>query len=102
MSDSQTAYLELPADARLEVRLPAVLKQHAELVASSRHEKLSEFVLGVLAEAVGEGLAEAGQWKLTMPEQQELLKLLAQPATQTPAMTEARKRAEGLFGPSVI
>lgn len=102
MNDSEKAYLELPADARLEVRVPAVLKQHAEMVASARHENLSEFVLGVLASAVGEGLAEAGTWKLTMPEQETLLRLLAAPATRTPAMTAALEKADKLFGPAVI
>jgi uncharacterized protein (DUF1778 family) len=102
LSDSEKAYLELPADSRLEIRVPAVLKQHAEMVASARHENLSEFVLSVLAQAVGEGLAEAGNWKLTITEQEELLRLLANPATHTPGMTAARAKADKLFGPSVI
>jgi uncharacterized protein (DUF1778 family) len=102
LSDSEQAYLELPADARLEIRLPALLKQHAEMVASARHEKVSEFVLSVVAEAVAEGLAEAGTWKLTMPEQAELLQILSRPATHTPAMTAARTRAENLFGPGAL
>lgn len=102
MTDSEKAYLNLPANDRLEVRVPAVLKQHAEQVASARQEKLSEFVISALATAVGEGLAEAATWKLTIPEQEELLRLLAKPATQTPAMTAALKDADRLFGPSVI
>jgi uncharacterized protein (DUF1778 family) len=102
MTDTELAYLELPADARLEVRVPAVLKQHAEMVASARQENLSEFVLAVLAQAVAERLAEVGTWKLTMPEQEELLRILTQPAVQTPAMTAARERAEKLFGPAVL
>lgn len=102
MTDTEKAYLELPANDRLDVRIPSVLKQHAELVASSRRENLSQFVLGALASAVNEGLAEAGTWKLTMPEQEVLLQILLQPATQTPAMTAALKRADSLFGPSVI
>ena len=101
-SDAEQAYRDLPNDARLEIRVPAVLKQHAELVASARHENLSEFVLGAVAEAVSEGLAEVGTWKLTMPEQKELLQVLSRPATHTPAMTAARAKAEKLFGPGAL
>lgn len=95
-------YSGLRADDRLEVRLPAILKQHAELVASARNKTVSEFVLSVLVEAVEEGLPEIGTWQLTLPEQAELLKLLAAPATQTPAMTAARENAEALFGPATL
>jgi uncharacterized protein (DUF1778 family) len=102
LSDSEMAYLELPADSKLEIRVPAMLKQHAEMVASARHETLSEFVLSVLAEAVGAGLAEGGSWKLTITEQEELLRVLANPAAHTPAMTVARAKAGKVFGLSVI
>jgi uncharacterized protein (DUF1778 family) len=102
MTDSEKAYLELPADARLDVRIPAVLKRHAEMVASARHVNLSEFVLSALASAVGEGLAEAGTWRLTMPEQTALLQMLSKPATRTPGMTAALEKADKLFGPSVV
>lgn len=102
ITDAEQAYLELPADSRLEIRVPSLLKQHAELVASASNEKLSQFVLTILAKAVGEKLAEVGNWKLTIPEQEALLQILAKPATHTPAMTAARERAEELFGPSVL
>lgn len=101
-STAEQAYLDLKADDRLEVRLPSLLKQHAELVANAKHRSVSEFVLAVLAEAVNQGLAEVGAWKLTIPEQVELLQVLAQPATYTPGMTAARKRADELFGPNGI
>lgn len=102
LTDTEQAYLDLPADARLEVRLPEVLKQHAELVAAARHERLSEFVLSVLAEAVSAGIAAVGNWKLNMAEQAELLRVLAQPPAQTAAMAAARARAEALFGPGAL
>ena len=102
LTDSEQAYLALPADSRLEIRVPAVLKQHAELVASANFENLSQFVIAVLAKAVGERLAEVGSWKLTIPEQEQLLRILANPATQTQGMTAARKRTEQLFGPSAL
>lgn len=102
MSDTEQAYLQLPADSRLEIRVPAVLKEHAEQVAAARHEKLSAFVLAAIAAAVGQGLAEIGTWKLTMQEQVELLQVLAKPSFHTPAMTAARERTDALFGPSVL
>ena len=53
-TDAELAYLELPADARMEVRLPSLLKEHAELVATARSEQLSELVVAALAEKVAE------------------------------------------------
>lgn len=102
LSDTERAYLNLPADDRLELRVPSVLKHHAEQVAAVRHEKLSEFVLAAIAAAVGQGLAEVGVWQLTMTEQAELLKVLAQPVSLTPAMQVARDDAESLFGPGAV
>lgn len=102
MTDAERAYLDLPNGSRLEIRVPSLLKQHAELVASARHENLSQFVLEAIAEAVGEGLAEVGSWRLTITEQEELLKILARPASHTPAMTAARGQAKKLFGPAML
>ena len=101
-TDAELAYLELPADARMEVRLPSLLKEHAELVASARSEKLSELVVAALAEKVAEELVLARTWKLTVPEQAELLRVLAKPAARKPALTAARKRAAKLFGKDAV
>lgn len=92
------AYLNLPADDRFETRLPQVLKRHAESVARSRGETLSQYVLEVLAERVAEEIVRTQELRLTAPEQAELLRILAAPAAVTPALAEATRRAEELFG----
>lgn len=100
--DTERAYLELPADARMEVRLPSVLKEHAELVAAARSEKLSELVVEALAEKVSEELALARTWKLTIPEQTELLRVLSTAPARSPALRKAAKRATELFGKDAV
>ncbi len=91
-------YLDLPADERFEARLPQVLKRHAETVAKSRGETLSEYVLELLAERVAEDITATQEWRLTAPEQAELLRVLASPAPTTSALNAATRRAEELFG----
>ncbi len=95
---SGQAYLELPADDRLEARLPKVLKRHAESVAKARGESLSEYVIEVLAERVANEIGSTQQWQLTAIEQAELLRILAAPAPTTAALQAATRRAEDLFG----
>lgn len=97
-TDTERAYAELPANARMEIRLPSLLKEHAELVAGIRSEKLSELVIEALAEKVSEELASARTWKLTIPEQSELLRLLAAGPAVSPALAKASKRSISLFG----
>jgi uncharacterized protein (DUF1778 family) len=92
------AYLELPADDRLETRLPKVLKRHAETVAKAKGETLSEYVLEVLAESVASEIGSIQEWRLTAKEQAELLHILAAPAPTTAALETATRRAEKLFG----
>jgi uncharacterized protein (DUF1778 family) len=92
------AYLDLPADDRLETRLPKVLKRHAETVAKARGETLSEYVVEVLAERVADEIGTAQEWRLTVTEQAELLRILAAPASTTSALEAATRRAEQLFG----
>ena len=92
------AYLELPADDRLETRLPKVLKRHAETVAKARGESLSEYVVEVLAERVANEIGSTQQWQLTATEQAELLRILAAPTATTAALHAATRRAEDLFG----
>ena len=100
-SDTERAYLELPADARLEIRLPSLLKAHAELVASARSEKLSELVVEALAEKVSQELVLARTWKLTAPEQAELLRVLSTPSSRK-QIEAAMKRAAKLFGKDAV
>lgn len=92
------AYLALPADERFETRIPAALKRHAETVARAQGKSLSVYVLELLAERVADEIVSAQEWQLTRPEQAELLRVLASPATTTPALVAATKRAEELFG----
>lgn len=102
MLKAELPYLELPADARMEVRLPSLLKEHAELVAANRSERLSELVVEALAEKVSEELATARRWKLTVPEQAELLRVLSSKRAPTPALSRANQRAAKLFGKATV
>jgi len=101
-TDTELAYLELPADTRMEVRLPSLLKEHAELVAANRSEKLSKLVVEALAEKVSEELAAARLWKLTAPEQAELLRVLSSKPAAPTALTKATQRAAKLFGKAAV
>ena len=92
------AYLDLPADERLETRLPKILKRHAETVAKARGETLSQYVVAVLAERVADEIGRAQEWRLAAAEQAELLRILAAPAPTTAALKAATRRAEKLFG----
>jgi uncharacterized protein (DUF1778 family) len=92
------AYLDLPADDRLETRLPKALKRHAETVAKARGESLSEYVVEVLAERVANEIGSTQQWQLSAAEQAELLRILAAPAPTTAALRAATRRAEDQFG----
>jgi len=98
MTATAQAYLELPADDRFETRLPAVLKRHAETVARSKGESLSEYVLEVLAEKVATDIIATQELRLTPIEQVELLRVLAAPAVVTQALKQAMVEAETLWG----
>jgi uncharacterized protein (DUF1778 family) len=97
-ANAAQAYLDLPADDRLETRLPKVLKRHAETVAKAKGESLSEYVVEVLAERVANEIASTQEWRLTTAELAELLHILAAPAPTTAALKAATRRAEDLFG----
>lgn len=99
-ADSVQAYLELQADERFEARVPARLKRDAEEVARARGESLSQYVLRVVAERVAEEYPSSQQWHLTPSEQFQLLRVLAAPPLDNPALEEAKRRAETLFGPN--
>ncbi len=92
------AYLDAPATDRFETRLPTLLKQHAEAVARTRGESLSQYVLALLAERVADEILSTQEWRLTPTEQAALLRVLAAPAPLTPALRAAAQRATELFG----
>ena len=101
MATAALPYLDKPSDARIEMRLPSALKAHAIAVALARGEPLSKYLIEVLAEKVAEELAVIRNWSLTVPEQKELLKILAQTPPESARLEEATARAEALFGPEV-
>jgi hypothetical protein len=96
-SDSARAYLELPADERFETRIPALLKRHAESIASANGESLSQYVVQLLAERVAEDMSHALEWRLTAPEQLVLLRALSTSAPRTAALDVAEQRARTQF-----
>ena len=98
LADAAQSYLNLPADDRLETRLPRVLKRHAETVAKAKGETLSEYVVEILAERVAAEIGSTQEWRLTATEQAALLRVLAAPAPTTAALQAATRRAEDLFG----
>ena len=98
LTPTAQGYLDLQADERFEARLPQLLKRHAETVAKARGETLSEYVLSLLAERVAEDITATQEWRLSAPEQAELLRALASPAPATAALRAAIRRAEDLFG----
>lgn len=98
MTSTAQAYLALPADERFETRIPATLKRHAETIARSKGESLSEYVLALLAEQVATDIHAAQELCLTPTEQVELLRVLAAPAAVTPALERATAMADALWG----
>ncbi len=98
MAAAALAYKSQPSDARLDVRLPKALKEHAEAVASANGETLSEYIIEILAERVAEQLAVTRDWHLTIPEQEELLRVLAKPKQRPLALLKAAEHAKKLFG----
>lgn len=92
------AYLDLPADDRLETRLPTMLKRHAESAAEAKGESLSQYVIEALAQRVADDLAHGVEWSLTIPEQVQLLKVLSASSSTTSALDLAERRANELFG----
>lgn len=98
MNDAARAYLEQPAVERFETRMPAILKRHAESVAQAQGESLSQYVMHALAERVAVDMAQHVEWRLTVPEQVELLNVLSAPRVSTPALESAAIRARERFG----
>ena len=79
-----------------------MLKRHAETVAKSRGETLSEYVLEVLAEKVATDIVATQELRLTPTEQVELLRILSAPAVVTPALERAMAEAETLWGAPTV
>jgi uncharacterized protein (DUF1778 family) len=98
MSSSATAYLQLPADDRQELRLPALLKQHAAAVAQSRGQSVTQYIMRLVAEHVSAELPETRVWTLTLPEFESVMRALV-PRPESPELASARARAIELFGP---
>ena len=96
-SQSAKAYLDLPADARFETRMPTLLKRHAETVAHANGESLSQYVMHVLAERVAQDIGRTVEWRLTVPEQIALLRIVSAPAHSAPSLVDADRRAAELF-----
>ena len=98
MATAALPYLDKPADDRIDVRLPHLLKEHMEAAALAKGEGISKYILKALAEKVSEDLATIQTMSLTIPEQTELLRILLQPAPESEGLAEATERARELFG----
>jgi len=99
-STTATPYLDLKADERQELRLPALLKDHIARVAAQQGRSVSEYMLRVLAADVSEEIAKPIEWHLSAPEFKVLLDLLKNPPPETKYMAAARARAKKIFGAS--
>jgi hypothetical protein len=75
-----------------------LLKRHAEVIAKAHGQTLSEYTRDILAEKVAADMANMQNWRLTVPERAELLRLLSVPATTTPCLAAATQREEKLLG----
>lgn len=100
-SSAELAYTQLPADSRAEIRLPAVLKEHALRVAQARGETLTELVIEALAAIVAQEMPAIEEWNLTPDEQIRLLQTLGRQSELTARSERARADADRLFGPAV-
>jgi uncharacterized protein (DUF1778 family) len=94
------SYLDLKADERQELRLPALLKDHIAQVAAQQGESVSEYMLRVLAADVSVQIVKPVEWHLSAPEFMVLLDLLLNPPPETKYMAAARARAKKIFGAS--
>lgn len=98
MPATAVPYLSLKADERQELRLPAILKEHAARVAALHGKSTSEFLIEVIATRVAVEMEEALTWDLSAAEVMTLLQTLASPTPETAAMTAACRKADELFG----
>jgi uncharacterized protein (DUF1778 family) len=91
------AYLEGIQDERFETRMPSLLKRHAETVARAKGTTLSQYVLAAVAASVSADILDSQALALTPSEQVELVRVLAAPSADTPALRAATARARELF-----
>ncbi len=99
-SEAAAAYLDLKADERQELRLPALLKDHITQVAAAQGQSVSEYMLRVLAADVSVEIVKPIEWHLSAPEFKVLLDLLKNPPPETKYLAAARARAKKIFGAS--
>ena len=90
-------YLQLPNDDRLDMRMPALLKEHADRCAKALGESLSEYIIQAVAQRVTDELPSTGSWQLSADEQAHLLKVLSLPAPVPERLRTAQQRANELF-----
>ncbi|MBI5608764.1 MAG: hypothetical protein HY902_07770 [Deltaproteobacteria bacterium] len=93
-------YVDLPADDRLEARLPRRLKADAEALARARGQTLTQWLLAAMAEKISADHAQGLQWQLTPAETETMLQALAAPYVAPSGLLAARAKAEALLGPN--
>ncbi len=99
MPHASHIYEALPADERQEFRLPSLLKEHLTRAAAQTGRTLAEYITGTLAERVSVDLARSTEWRLSVPEQLELLKVLSARARPSARARRVAAQADTLFGP---
>jgi hypothetical protein len=95
-------YLSLKADDRHELRMPALLKEHAVRVASLHGQTTSQYLLSIIAARVAEDMASTATWSLSVPEVLSFIATMMGPTAETAAMRDARAAADDIFGASVV
>lgn len=98
-AETGIAYLALKADDRQELRLPALLKEHAGRLATLHGQSTSQYLVGIIAAHVSQEIAAASTWSLSAPEVMTFLQTMMAPPPETDAMREARELATRFFGP---
>lgn len=92
------AYLDLPADDRLETRLPRRLKQDAEAIARAKGQTLSQWVLAAMAEKASAEYGITLDWSLTPGETETVLRALGTQPVDSEATRRVHARATDVFG----
>jgi uncharacterized protein (DUF1778 family) len=98
MSIDTRFYHQLSNDDRLDMRMPVLLKQHADRCARARGESLSQYIIEAIAARVCEELPQTGSVQLSATEQAHFISALARSAPPSRQLKAAKKRATELFG----